>query len=315
MVTSLGRLPEFSGAVDEWEILAEQLTYYFAAIKDEDKQRAILLSVCGIATYKLLKTLVAPTALTTKAFAELVQLATDHHHPKPSVIMRRFRFNTCVCEQGESITSFVTRLRDLASHCEYGEPAKELIRDRLVYGIHEDVLQCSRLAVAGLTFQKAFGRALLHESAVQNARLLSVPVAVHCTPVELRPAPGEDRPRAACYHCGGSHASKECRFHDSICKYCHKKGDIQRVCCSCLQQQQPEPAQSPQQQPQRRGGQQRRMNKVDGETLPTHAPTSTSSAPSPQPFLVNYNMFVIKTDSVAIHSCSCGQWGVAGDGG
>ena len=153
MVTSLGRLPEFSGTVDEWEILAEQLTYYFAAngINDEDKQRAILLSVCGTATYKLLKTFVAPTALTTKAFAELVQLATDHHHPKPSVIMRRFCFNTCVCEQGESITCFVTR-RDLASHCEYGEPAKELIRDRLVYGIHEDALQCIRLAVASFYY-------------------------------------------------------------------------------------------------------------------------------------------------------------------
>ena len=242
----------------------------------------------------LLKTLVAPAALTTKTFTELVQLVTDHHHPKPSVIMRRFHFNTCVREQGESITCFVTRL---ASHCEYGESAKELIRDRLVCGIHDDALQHSLLAVAGLTFQKAFERALLHESAVQDARLLSAPVAVHHTPVE---PPSDDRPRAACYGCGGSHASRDCRFRNSVCNYCHKKGHIQLVCRSRLQQQQQrKPAQPPQQQPTRRGGPQRRTNKVDDETLPTPAPTSTSSAPSPQPLLVDYNMCVVKTGRAA----------------
>ena len=303
MATSHGRLPEFGGTVDDWEIFAEQLTYYFAAngITDAAKQRAILLSVCGTATYKLLKTLVAPAALTTKTFAELVQLATDHHHPKPSIIMRRFRFNTGVREQGESITTFVTRLRDLASHCEYGESAKELIRDRLVCGVRDDALQRGLLAVAGLTFEKAFERALLHESAAQNARLLSAPVAVHRTPAEPRPAAGEDRPRAACYRCGGSHASKDCRFRDSVCNYCHKKGHIQRVCRSRLQQQQPEPAQTPQQQPMRRGGPQQRMNKVE---VPSPAPTSTSSAPPPQPLLVDYNMFVVNTDRVAPFTAS-----------
>ena len=179
-----GRLPEFSGAADEWEVFAEQLEHYFAAngIDDDGKQRAIMLIACGTATYKLLKTLVTPDALTTKTFDELVGLATEHHNPKPSVIMRRFRFNTCVRQQGESITSFVTRLRDLASHCEYGASAKELIRDRLVCGIRDDALQRSLLAVAGLTFEKAFERALLHESAVQNARMLNAPADVHRTP-------------------------------------------------------------------------------------------------------------------------------------
>ena len=162
--------------------------------RTKTSSEAILLNACGIATYKRLKTLVAPAALTTKTFAELVHLATDHHHPKPSVIMRRFRFNTFVREQGESITCFVMLPRHLASHCEYGESAKELIRDHLVCGIRDDALQRSLLAVAGLTFQKAFERALLHEYAAQSARLLNAPVAIHCTPVKLHPAPGEDRP-------------------------------------------------------------------------------------------------------------------------
>ena len=62
-------------------MFAEQLSYYFVAngIDDADKKRAVLLSACGAATYKLLNTLVAPAELTTKSFAELVQLAKEHY--------------------------------------------------------------------------------------------------------------------------------------------------------------------------------------------------------------------------------------------
>ena len=59
------------------------------------------------------------------------------------------------------------------SHCEYGDAAKELIRDHLVCGVWDDVLQQTLLAVPKLTFDKALKLALLHESAAQNARVLS----------------------------------------------------------------------------------------------------------------------------------------------
>ena len=175
MASIHGHLPMFSGSAAEWDVFAEQLTYYFVAngIADADKKRAILLSACGTITYKLMKTLVAPAELTAKSFAELVQLAKEHYTPKPSVIMFRFRFNTSVRQDGESITRFVTRLRDLASLCEYGDSVKELIRDRLVCGVRDDALERTLLAVAKLTYDKAYELAVLHELAAQNSRLLS----------------------------------------------------------------------------------------------------------------------------------------------
>ena len=166
---------------------AEHLSFYFTAsgITDGDKQRAILLSACGTTTYKLLKTLVASAEVTSKSFSDLVK---EHHNPKPSIILRRFRFNTCVRQEGESITAYVKRLRNLASHCEYGDSTKELIRDRLVCGVRDDALQRALFAVAKLTFDKAFELALLHESAAQNARLLSDPSFT--TPVHFADPPG-----------------------------------------------------------------------------------------------------------------------------
>ena len=57
----------------------------------------------------------------------------------------------------------------------------ELVRDRLVCGIRDDVIQRSLLSVAKLTFDKACELALLHESAEENSKVLSAPTAVHRT--------------------------------------------------------------------------------------------------------------------------------------
>ena len=189
----------------------------------------------------LLKTLVSPDELTSRTFNELVKLVHEHHHPQPSVIMRRFRFNTCVRQQGETVAAFVARLRDLASHCEYGDSAKELIQDRLVCGIQNDHLQRNLLEVAKLTFEKAFEIAQLHEAAEQNSKALNAPVDVHrpSTPTEHRSRPTDrttDRATIACYRCGGRHSAGDCRFRSSVCNYCKKKGHIQHVCRSRLRQ-------------------------------------------------------------------------------
>ena len=76
-MASYVRLPECSGSASEWDVFAEQLSFYFTAngITDAGKQRAILLSACGTTTYKLLKTLVAPAELTSKS------TSGEHTHP------------------------------------------------------------------------------------------------------------------------------------------------------------------------------------------------------------------------------------------
>ena len=266
----------------------EQLTHYFTASgnDDADKKRAILLSTCGTAAYKLLKTLVAPANLSTMSFEDLVKKALEHYNPQPSVIMRRFKFNSSVRQQGESVANFVSRLRDLASHCEYGDSAKELIRDRLVCGIRDDRLQRTLLAVPKLTFEKAFELALLHESAEQNAQILRAPVEVHVTSTPAPNATGRDRPTSSslCYRCGGQHLAKMCRFKEVLCNHCGKKGHIKRVCRSRG----------------RRPGQAHRAG-AQGKTSRTHLVDSDEQYPTPAaptPLSVDYNMYVVGTDRV-----------------
>ena len=98
----------------------------------EEKQKAILLSGCGVATYRLIT---APDKPTDKSFADLVKLIGDHYSPIPSVIVERFRFNTRIRQPGESVTTFIAELRHLTRYCEFGESLKDMLRDRLVCGI------------------------------------------------------------------------------------------------------------------------------------------------------------------------------------
>ena len=237
MSSTHGHLPQFSGNASKWDVFAEQLSYYLVAneIEDAAKKRALLLSACGTSTYKLLKTLVAPAELSSKSFADLVKLALDHYTPKPLVIMSRFKFNTSFRQEEESITQFVTRLRDLASLCNYRDSSKELIRDQLVCGVRDDTLQRTLLAVANLTYDKTYELVVLHESAAQNSQLLSAtPTTVHYTTPHRSDLSTKDQSK--CYRCGGNHSPKSCCFKDYVCNSCSKRGHIQQACQSRLRE-------------------------------------------------------------------------------
>ena len=92
----LGTISEFSSGQETWTAYVERLVQYLAAnkVEDADQQRAVLLSVCGPATYRLIRNLVSPKKPTELKFAEIVEIVQKHHDPKPSVIIQRYRFNS-----------------------------------------------------------------------------------------------------------------------------------------------------------------------------------------------------------------------------
>ena len=77
-------LSEYSSTKD-WASHVERMDQYFLAndVTDAAKKRAILLSVIGDKTYKLIHDLVTPKKPIEKSYKELVQLLTTHLEPKP----------------------------------------------------------------------------------------------------------------------------------------------------------------------------------------------------------------------------------------
>ena len=90
------RLQEFNPAVEDWTLYAERLEFYFAAndVEDAGKQRAVLFSMVGAATYKLIKNLLAPTKPTEASFKDIVKLLMEHYQPKLSRVVQRYLFNS-----------------------------------------------------------------------------------------------------------------------------------------------------------------------------------------------------------------------------
>ena len=65
--------------------------------------------------------------------------ALEHYFkPAKNVIYKHYVFGCCKQEDGESIDSFVTRLREKAATCDYGALRDELIRDTIVLGITDE---------------------------------------------------------------------------------------------------------------------------------------------------------------------------------
>ena len=70
-----GSLGEFNPTREDWTSYAERLELYFTAIDiTERKQHAIILSVCGAETDRLIRDLVAPTKPTEKKMLNLSKL-------------------------------------------------------------------------------------------------------------------------------------------------------------------------------------------------------------------------------------------------
>ena len=151
-----GSIGTFDSAREDWTSYSERLEQYFVRndIVAAEKKQAILLSSCGVDTYQLIRNVVAPEKPTARTFDQLVELVQRHHNPRPSVIMQRFRFNSCRRKQGQSMAMFVAELRHLIEHCEFGDSMDDMLRDRLVCGINDNRIQLRLLAETSLTFKK-----------------------------------------------------------------------------------------------------------------------------------------------------------------
>ena len=167
-----GSIGEFDTDKEDWTSYTERLQQYFTAneVTDAAKQRAVLLSICGPATYQLIRNLVAPDKPTSKSFAEIVKVVKTHHNPTPSAIVQRFQFHSRTRRDGESISAYVAELRKLTEHCAFGDTLNDMLRDRLVCGINDARLQRRMLAETGLTFDKALTLATALEAADKNAK-------------------------------------------------------------------------------------------------------------------------------------------------
>ena len=237
-----GSVGEFQITQETWQSYVERLQQYFIAndVKDETKQRAILLSTAGGQTYQLIRNLLAPAKPTDKTFDEIVETVRKHHQSLPSEIVQRFNFHSRTRQTGENVSTYVAKLRKLSEHCNFGDTLTAMLRDRLVCGINDQRVQRRLLAEPKLTFDKALELAQAAETAENNAKELSRAepnTTVHAVSSDHKTKRGGARQSTnvrpnQCHRCGGKHAADKCWFKDSECHHCGKTGHIAKACRS-----------------------------------------------------------------------------------
>lgn len=203
-------------------------------IDDGDKQRAILISVVGPATYKLIRNLVSPDKPSSKTYSELKTLMKEHFNPKPSEIVQRYKFDSRSRQSTETVSAYVAELRRLAHDCNYGTTLEQMLRERLVCGINDNRIQRRLLSETDLTFEKAFKIAVAAEAASKNVQdLHKAPLACNSMKTEgSLKKEGDWRKRdKECYRCQGKqHSAAECKFKEAKCHCCGKIGHIAKAC-------------------------------------------------------------------------------------
>ena len=239
-----GTVSQFNPAKEGWTTYIECLNHYFIAndVDSEDKKRSILLSACGSSTYKLIRSLVEPGKLDTTPYADIVKLVKKYYDPVPSEIVQRFHFNTRVRAPTESIATFVAALRELSEFCNFGTTLDQMLRDRLVCGVNHEAIQRKLLSEKNLTFEKAYALAQSIETAERDTANLKskkgdIPQVNYTASGKLfltgksrQPSSSTVKNIPTCYRCGGPHLATSCKFRDAECRFCKKKGHIEKVC-------------------------------------------------------------------------------------
>ena len=163
----------------------------------------------------------------------------NHFDSKPLVIAERFHFHRWDQAPGKSISNYVTELRRLATHCDFGGYLEQALRDRLVCGIRHKNTQKRLLSEANLTLKKAIEVACNVEAAegqtnqLKGASDAPVMTVDHSKRGDRRSSDTPADKRGKCTRCGGgNHKAKDYHHKNAKCYKCYMTGHLSSVCRS-----------------------------------------------------------------------------------
>ncbi|XP_014675604.1 PREDICTED: uncharacterized protein LOC106815629 [Priapulus caudatus] len=244
--TMIGAVGPYEADAEGFDQYAERVNLFMEAngIKDDVKVQSFL-AIIGASAYGVLKSMCSPDLPRTKTVDQLIDLLRKHYDPRPLVIVERFRFMKRTQRDSENISQFVTELKRLSTHCEFGTTLLERLRDQFVVGLKAEAIQRRLLAERELTFDRAVQVAHSMETAAKDCRELIGAAAKQDNKVQFvsRKPAGGGKPRSQqtwqkptttyCYRCGKpDHKADTCIHKDTECSKCHKKGHLKRVCRS-----------------------------------------------------------------------------------
>ena len=160
-----------------------------------------------------------------------------------NIVHDRYLFNSVTQSGSETFESFYLTLRHKAQHCKFLAMEDDLIRDRIVLGVHCDNTRRKLIAYGNaLTLDAALRICRSQElatKAMQDLSAVNRPVSEinALAKASNRQAASKSFTRSqqpkSCGWCGGNrHSREKCPANGKICSACHKANHFAKVCRS-----------------------------------------------------------------------------------
>ena len=244
--------PAFDPTAELWkDYWARFQTFAKANAVPTERLPQVFLTNQTAATYKLLTTLASqqdpPKDINDLTMDDILVFMGNQYDPKRFIVRERFKFwSEMQRKPGETVQELAARIRQDASKCDFPtikDPQDEAMRTRFICSVgNEAVLKAIfKIPDDQLTFTKAVEVAQENEDAAKVAKetVYGSKKDVVFQVKETKEKPHFKRAQkhsnngnsGTCMRCGGTnHRSNDCKFKDSECHFCHKKGHLEKVC-------------------------------------------------------------------------------------
>lgn len=232
----------FEGNVAEnWRTWVQKFELYLIASglaeKSEERQCATFLHVAGDEALKVFNTMeFGEGELDLNALKESFR---KYCEPRKNVTYLRHIFFTRAQGQNETIDAYVTDLKNKAKDCGFGALTDELIKDRIVCGVKNDIVRARLLREDELDLKKALDICRANEITQSHMKALQEESDIAVNKIDkTKPRAKQDsmQPRSArkdseeCARCGYSHEPKKCPAYGKVCNECSRKNHFGRMC-------------------------------------------------------------------------------------
>ncbi|XP_073941702.1 uncharacterized protein [Choristoneura fumiferana] len=220
---------EFTFRSEDWEAWRKRFSRYLllSGLEQRDDRTKIdlFLYTLGKNAEQLAKQL-SVDKITD--FNEVIQAFEAYFNPKRNVIYDRYKFNSRVQQEQESVADFLKDLYSLSEPCQYGDLRDELIRDRIVVGLKDRKTSERLQLMSDLKLDDAVRLARQAEEQKEESKLLwKEEFEVNRVGARLW---NNDRSRKKCGRCARFHGENQCPAARLQCLKCGKTGHYARCC-------------------------------------------------------------------------------------
>lgn len=257
----------------EWRLFKQKYELYMLASglnkKPDDVRVALLLTLGGDELLRIynatdfgpVTTADGTTTDPSKVLDTVLSKLDNYFAPRKLIIASRYKFRCCKQNTGETLDTYMTRLKTLSKHCDFGSEHDNSLRDQLVFGCHDDKLRERFLREENLSLVDALSLCQAYEASKKQMSIIknerdegtsinkvqrkftekpknqkhsTKPKFEHhsgkATPVQKQ----DSRSLQPCKYCGNQHIwdTSLCPAYGKICSYCKKKNHFRSQCDS-----------------------------------------------------------------------------------